>query len=121
MINYKQLTISLSLALSLAACTTLQPVNLTTGELQRQLFAGKVIQADDKIQLTTTNGISHQFIVTEITETHIKGGGKSVPVNTVSSVTKMVRSYAKTIALGVGIVSAGLAATAVIAVTALAH
>jgi hypothetical protein len=91
--------ISFLLALSLVGCTSLKPVNMTASELQKQIPTGSVINANDEIKLETSDGKTRQFVVTEVTNTHVRGVNNSIPINTISSVKKVKTNMGKTAGL----------------------
>ena len=98
---YSKRFISFLLALSLVGCTSMKPVNMTASELQKRIPSGGVINVKDEIKLETSDGKTQQFVVTEVTNTHVRGVNNSIPINTISSVKKVKTSIGKTTGLTV--------------------
>ena len=68
-------------ALMLAGCTSLQQV---PGELRAQIRAGELVDAGDRIAVTTVDGDRFAFEVTRITAESIAGEGVEVPIDRIA-------------------------------------
>lgn len=85
--------------LSLAGCTTLRPIDGTSGELQQRINSAQLLKAGDRVSIVTVDSKNHAFKVTEIASGVIKGRANDIPVDQVASVGKREFSTGKTLAL----------------------
>ncbi|WP_323846295.1 hypothetical protein [Microbulbifer magnicolonia] len=69
-----------ALALLLAGCTSLKPVEMTPQELHAEIKQSQVVQVGDRIKAVTMDGKTHEFRVTEISATTIFGKNERVEI-----------------------------------------
>src|SRR5450755_2636822 len=96
--------IVLVVILSCAGCTTLQPIQGTSTELQQRVKSGELLKAGDRVSIVTTDAKTHSFAVREITAGLIVGRADKISVDQVVSLEKRQFSRAKTVALVVGVI-----------------
>ena len=65
----------------LAGCTSLQQVPGEPADLRAQIRAGTLVEAGDRISVTTVEGERFAFEVTAITRAAIVGEGIEVPID----------------------------------------
>jgi hypothetical protein len=94
----------LSAAHLTSGCTTFRPVVGTAEETQRQLLSGEVLEAGDRVRLTTADGRVHEIRIDSVAldSGMILGDGDSVPIRNVVSVERRVYAPAKTWGLVAG-------------------
>jgi|HubBroStandDraft_5_1064220.scaffolds.fasta_scaffold251972_2 hypothetical protein len=92
-----------AVAVILAGCTTLRPVNGTPGELQRRINAGELLKAGDRVRIVTTDQKEHRFTVKTVGAGVVAGPSESIPVGQIDLLEKRQFSRGKTIALAGGI------------------
>jgi len=80
-------------------CTSLQPIETSSGQLQDQTYLETVIKNGDTIHVTMKNGVSHEFTVTELTDQFINGGDINIPLSDISSIKVKKVSIGKTAAV----------------------
>jgi len=59
----------------LTACSSLQSVNLTPNQIQNQISNSGIVDVGNEVKVYTSTGKTHQFVVTDITPTELKGSG----------------------------------------------
>jgi hypothetical protein len=105
----KRLTVFAAI-IGLAGCTTLQPIEGTSNELQGRISSGGLLQAGDRVSIVTSDDRTHEFRIRAIRDGVIHGTSDSVPLDRVVTLQKREFSRAKTclllggIVLGVGLV-----------------
>ncbi len=57
------LVVVLSLVLSNAACSTVRPLEIPTGEIQERVLSGQLIGKGDRVDITTKDGKVHTIKV----------------------------------------------------------
>lgn len=67
----------------LGGCTSLQPVDLSSGELREQVRAGEIAQPGDRISVTTEDGKTQTIEVTEVTNDDVRSSNSNVPIDTI--------------------------------------
>ena len=70
----------------LRGCTSLQPINLSSEDLRGQVRAGEIARAGDQVSLTTKDGKTQEFEVTEVTHNVIRGGESDVAIDDIVGV-----------------------------------
>jgi hypothetical protein len=65
--------ISMFLALMTCGCTTVQTSDLPPDELQKQIAAGQLAEPGDHVTLTTTQGITYDLEITQVSKERIEG------------------------------------------------
>jgi predicted small lipoprotein YifL len=70
----------LLLALALAACTSLKPLEIPPEQLQSMIAKGEVIAIGDNVKIITNDGKQHNFKVTEISETVVSGKNAKISI-----------------------------------------
>jgi hypothetical protein len=102
--------IVLAVAIGLAGCTTLRPIEGTSIELRQRISSGELLEAGDRVSIVTTDDKTHRFAVTGIGPGFIDGKADSVSIEQIVSLKKRQFSRGKTLALVGGVVLvAGLA------------
>ena len=97
----------------IGGCTTLQPIANAPSDLSQHFGDGGVLKPGDRVVITTTSGVRHQFRVSSVHEGAIYGDHESVPFSEIASVERRETSAAKTTILVVvilGVVGALAAA-----------
>jgi hypothetical protein len=89
----------LVIAISLAACTTLRPIEGTPFDLQQHIAAGELLKSGDRVKIGTSDGQTHEFAVTAIHDGVIEGKNVALPIANVVAVDKRTTSVGKTAAL----------------------
>ena len=110
----KQIIIWLTV-ISVAGCTTLQPVAGTPADLQQRLSSGALAERGNRVLILTSDGRTHEFKVTSHSASTLAGEHESVPIDQVIAVQKREVSVRKT-ALAVGLTVAGVAVAAALVV-----
>ena len=77
-------------------CTTLRPVANVPSDLSQHFNDGGVLQPGDRVVITTTAGVRHQFRVRSVHDGVIYGDHDSVPFSEVATVERREPSGAKT-------------------------
>jgi hypothetical protein len=103
----------------IGGCTTLRPVANVPSDLSQHFNDGGVLQPGDRVVITTTAGVRHQFRVSAVHDGVIYGDHDSVPFSEIASVERRESSGAKTTILVVVIV--GVVALLAAAVNAGSH
>lgn len=93
--------VALFAALSLAACTTLQPVAGGPAAWRSSVEPG------DTVKIATTDGRTLEFEVREVTDAGLRGADQAVSFTAISSLQKKDLSVWRTVGLVVGILAAG--------------
>lgn len=113
----KTILLSMLIALCSVACTTLEPVDVPADELQRQLRAGTLVRAGDRVRLVTTDANVHKFRVTEVSleQGVVLGKNAAVPIDEIVALETRDVSVGRTALLtgGVGLGVAALIAVAI--------
>jgi hypothetical protein len=100
----------LAAIISLAGCTTLQPIEGTSNELQGRISSGGLLEVGDRVSIVTSDDRTHEFRIRAIRNGVIQGTSDSVPLDRMVTLQKREFSRAKTcllvggIVLGVGLV-----------------
>lgn len=68
------------LALVLAACTSLKPLEIPPEQLQSMIARGEVIAVGDNVKIITNDGKQHHFKVTEISGSFVSGKNDSISI-----------------------------------------
>ena len=63
-----------------SGCTTSKPIELAPEQLQERISTEDIIQVGDNVNIVTSDGVSHKFKVTAITENHILGKDIEIPI-----------------------------------------
>jgi hypothetical protein len=79
---------SLTAALLIAGCISLQPIDGSPTELQQRIAAGELLQAGDRVWIETADGKAHDFTIVRIDATHLAGAAESVPIDQVKYLEK---------------------------------
>jgi hypothetical protein len=98
-LNMKIIACITVLAFILAGCTTLKPVRLPQQTLQENISSGGLIQAGDRIQITTIDGKQYEFKVVSIGDGHVKGEVVDLQIKDIAQVKKREISTGKTAGL----------------------
>ena len=69
-------------ALSMAGCTTIQPLSVNASELARTLKRG------DQVEVTTSRGQQLNFKVDSVDDTGVQGAGQRVAFNDIESISR---------------------------------
>ena len=72
-------------------CTTLKPIELAPEQLHEKILTDDIIRVGDNVQITTSDGIRHEFKVTSVTENQIIGKDINIPI--LDIVTLSTRSF----------------------------
>lgn len=95
--------------ISLAACTTLRPIEGTPGDLRSRIGSGGLLEAGDRVSIVTTDAKTHKFRVRSVSAGIIEGRKDRVPIDQIVSVQKREFSRAKTwLLMGCGVAFTGL-------------
>ena len=94
----------LALCLVATGCTSLRPVDLPTGELQREIRVGSLVKPGDTVRVMTADGRRHDMAVTAVDGDTIHGntvdgGFAAVPIDDVATVERREFSTVKTVGL----------------------
>ena len=107
-------TFALTLAMTLAGCTSLQTAEIPPNELHTQIRAGELISIGDRILVVTADGSEHKFKVTELDDTSIHGKDEIIRIDDIVALQTRELSAGKTALLaggvGVGVYALFLAA-----------
>ncbi len=90
------LVLSVVSILCLSACTTMRTVDIPNDQLSMKIESDRVIKVGQKINVITTGGKTHNFIVTRITPEKIIGDKVEVPINEISALSTEHFSAGKT-------------------------
>jgi hypothetical protein len=80
----------------IGGCTTLHQIANAPSDLSQHFNDGGVLQAGDRVVITTTSGAKHQFRVTSVHDGVIYGDHDSVPFSEIASVERREVSATKT-------------------------
>jgi hypothetical protein len=95
--------------ISLAACTTLRPIEGTSGDLRSRIGSGGLLEAGDRVSIVTADAKTHKFRVRSVSAGIIEGRKDRVPIDQIVSVQKREFSRAKTwLLMGCGVAFTGL-------------
>lgn len=83
----------------LTGCTTLQPIANAPSDLSQHFNDGGVLQAGDRVVITTVTGAKHELRILSVRDGVIYGDHDSVPFSDIASIDRRVFSAAKTTAL----------------------
>lgn len=89
------------LALALAGCSVMQPLAGGPAAWRNELRPG------DAVQITTTDGRSLEFVVSEVTDAGLRGEGQAVSYEAIASLNRRETSTWRTVGLIFGILAAG--------------
>ena len=95
---------TLIVILIITGCTSMKPVELSPEQLQDRISAGELVNEGDKVKIVTTEGKSHQFVVTDINDTTIVGDNIEVPIVDIIALRTKEFSGGKTAGLAGGTV-----------------
>ncbi len=109
--------ITLLLVVSLCACATYRPVELSERELQSKIRSEQLIKTGDNVKLFTSDGKKHHFTVKYVNDEIVEGSRTSIRIDDIVALETGTFSGGKT-ALFVGGTTAGVVLLFVIAVTA---
>lgn len=110
----KAFTVLCLIVCMVGGCTTLQPVRNVPGDLSQHFGDGGVLQPGDRVVITTTSGVKHQFRITSVRDATIYGDHDSVPFGEIAVVERREYSGTKTAILVVVILGAAGALAAAI-------
>ena len=88
----------------ITGCTSMRSVELSPEQLQARISAGELINEGDKVKIVTTEGITHQFVVTDINDATIVGDNIEVPIVDIIALRTKEFSGGKTAGLAGGTV-----------------
>jgi hypothetical protein len=103
----------------IGGCTTLQPIANAPSDLSQHFNDGGVLKPGDRVVITTTSGVRHQFRVSSVHDGAIYGDHDSVPFSEIASVQRRETSATKTTILVVVIL--GVAGALAAAVSSASH
>ena len=63
-----------------SGCTTSKPIELAPEQLHKRISTEDIIRVGDDVKIVTSDGISHKFKVTAITENRILGKDIDIPI-----------------------------------------
>jgi hypothetical protein len=112
--------ISIMVIINLIGCTSLQTIEAPPDKLHEQIRHENLVNVGDKVRIITEDEKEHQFVVTAINESEIRGKDVTVPIDSIVSVQKREFSSNKTTFTVIGTLMVIVAAVPVIAVMALA-
>ena len=92
--------------LSMAGCTTLQPLAVDPSQLASTLKPG------DKVEVTTASGQQLQFKVDSVDASGLRGGGQQLAYADIQSIDRKEVDTGRTMWVVLGIVAAGAVAAA---------
>jgi hypothetical protein len=93
-------------ALSMAACTTLQPLTANGSQLASALKPG------DQVEITTSRGQQLQFKVENVDATGVQGGGQRIAYEDIQSISRKQMDTKRTTMVVLGVLAAGAIAAA---------
>jgi len=95
---------ALVVVLMVTGCSTMTPVEMSPDQLHDQISTGDILHEGDKVKIVTTDGKTHQFKVSAITDASIIGDDIEVPIADIVAIETKEFSGGKTAALvgGVG-------------------
>lgn len=79
---------SLSIALGLLGCRTLQPMAGSSPELRQQIAAGQLRSPGDRVVITAADGQGHRLVAVAADSAIVRGKHDSVPTNQIDFVQK---------------------------------
>ncbi len=88
--------------LFVSGCTTMKPVEMSPEQLRQKVSAGEIVKVGDSIQIATTDGRTHKFKVTAVTNDRISGKEIEIPVGDILAVQTREFSGGRTTALAAG-------------------
>jgi hypothetical protein len=101
--------IVLAALISLAACTTLRPIEGSPNDLQSRIGSGGLLEAGDRVSIVTADAKTHKLRVRRISAGIIEGRKDRVPIDQIVSLQKRQFSRAKTwLLVGTGVAFTGL-------------
>jgi len=112
--------ISILVIINLIGCTSLQTIEAPPDKLHGQIRHENLVKVGDEIKIITEDEKEHQFVVTAINESEIRGKDVTVPIDSIVSLQKREFDSNKTTFTGIGTVMLIVAALPIIAVMALA-
>ncbi|KUJ83587.1 hypothetical protein AWR36_006950 [Microbulbifer flavimaris] len=80
----------------LSGCTSLQPVELGSIELQEKIVKEDLVAVGDRIKVVLDSGERKSFKVAEVTPTHIYGADDSVSIDSIAALESREFSGGKT-------------------------
>lgn len=90
----------------LGGCTSLQPVDLSSREIHEKVRAGEIAQPGERISVTTEDGNTHAFEVSEVSDRAIRGGNSNVSIDTIVTMrTKQTDTTKSVLAVAGGVVA----------------
>ena len=92
--------------LSMAGCTTVQPLTASQSSLSSTLQRG------DSVEVTTSSGKQLKFKVDSVDATGVHGGGQTVAYNDIQSINRKEVDTKRTMWVVLGVVAAGAVAAA---------
>ena len=112
--------ISIFVIINFIGCTSLQTIEEPSDKLHEQMRHENLVKVGDEIKIITENEKEHQFVVTAINESEIRGKDLTVPIDSIVSLQTPKFSSEKATFAGIGTVMLMVAALPVIAAIALA-
>lgn len=95
--------------LGVAGCTALRTINGPPEQLRRDVAAGALLKAGDRVEVVTRDGRVHELVVTGIANGEIVARGESVPIDQLVTISKREFAVGPTAAVvgGIGAVILG--------------
>ncbi len=88
----------LLVALLASGCSAYKSAEMTPAQVQQKIAAGDLAAVGDKVRVATTDGQTHRFKVTAVTDQAILGEDVSIPINDVTTVETLELSGGRTAA-----------------------
>jgi len=111
--------ISVLVIINLIGCTTLQTIEAPPDKLHEQIRHENLVKVGDEIKIITEDEKEHQFVVTAINESEIRGKDVTIPIDRIVSVQKREFDPNKSTFTGISTVMLIVAALPIIAAMAL--
>jgi hypothetical protein len=89
----------LTVALLIAGCTSMQPIDGSPADLRLRINSGELLKTGDRVLIVTTDGTTHRFTVKSAGAGRIDGASESIRLEQISALKKRQFSRGKTIAL----------------------
>ena len=96
-----QQLLAVCVVLSMAGCSTIQPLTVDASQLSRTLKPG------DRVELVTARGQQLQLKIDNVDETGLQGAGQRVAYNDIQSISRKEINAGRTALVVLGIVAAG--------------
>ena len=88
-----------------ASCTSLKPTEATPEQIQQRITHENLLELGEKVELVTSDGVVHEFRITDIDYEQglVIGKNESVPVNDIVAVKTREFSMGKSAVLAGGV------------------